>query len=125
MDVVKWRLKTFMDQHKISAYSLVKTSGLAPNTVYSATRGEQDQVRLSTLAGILKGLRELLGHDIDLREILVHEVLPEPKDDQSELLEMGGTELAEVLDDLEADVPENDIDAWLERFYHQAQGRTK
>lgn len=125
MDVVKWRLKEFLVRHNISVYELVRRSGLAPNTVYSASRGEQDQVRLSTIAGLLKGLRELLGRDVDLTEILVHEVLPAPKDDQSELIETSGSEPARQLEQLEQGMPEVEVDQWLARFFDQAKGYTK
>ena len=118
MDMVRWTLKDYLQSHNLSTYALVRSSGLAPNTVYSLARGEQNQIRLDTIAGVLGGLRELVGHEVALTDILVHEVRSDaPEDD---LHTSSTADLAATLEDLEHDLPEGEIDEWLETFYAAA-----
>lgn len=121
MDTVSWKLKDYLKTRNLTAYQLVRASNLAPNTVYSLARGEQNQVRLDTIAGVLSGLRQLTGDEVALTDILVHEVRPEPEeDDQKVLLASGTADLQTALDDLESDLPAEEVDAWLETFYAAA-----
>lgn len=117
MDTVNWRLKDYLAAHDLTAYQLVKASGLAPNTVYSLARGKQTQIRLETIAGVLGGLRQLTGSAVAITDILVHEIKPESEvDDEALLLASGTADLQAALDDLESDLPPGEVDAWLESF---------
>lgn len=78
MDTVRWKLKEYLAQHNLSAYALTKTARLSPNTVYTIARGDTNQVRLETLAGLLGGLRQLTGKEVQFSDVLEHEVVPEP-----------------------------------------------
>lgn len=121
MDIVEWRLKDYLKRHELTAYQLVRASNLAPNTVYSLARGQQNQVRLDTIAGVLRGLRELTGDEVALTDILIHEVQPEPEEDDQDLLLASGTaDLQAALDEIESDLPPGEVDAWLETFYKAA-----
>lgn len=121
MDTVHWKLKDYLKAHNLTAYQLVRASSLAPNTVYSLARGGQNQVRLDTIAGVLGGLRQLTGDEVTLTDILVHEIQPEPEEDDQELLLASGTDDLQVtLDDLESDAAPGAVDAWLETFYAAA-----
>lgn len=118
---MRWRLKDYLQEHDLTAYALVRASNLAPNTVYSLARGNQNQIRLDTIAGVLGGLRELTGKEVALTDILVHEIVREPEPDDHDLLLASGTaDLAEALDDLEKDLSPGEVDAWLETFYAEA-----
>lgn len=121
MDTVSWKLKDYLKTHNLTAYQLVRASNLAPNTVYSLARGEQNQVRLDTIAGVLSGLRQLTGDEVALTDILVHKVRPEPEEEDQEVLLTSGTaDLQTALDDLENDLPAEEVNAWLETFYAAA-----
>ncbi len=120
MDTVEWRLKDYLVAHDLTAYQLVKASSLAPNTVYSLARGKQTQVRLDTIAGVLGGLRQLTGSEVALTDILVHETKPEPEaGEQEELLASGTSGLAKALDDLERDIPPEELAAWHAAFENE------
>lgn len=85
MDNVRWKLKAYLDKHNLSAYALTKAADLAPNTVYTIARGNTNQVRLETLAGLLSGLRKLTGGPVTFEDLLEYESMPEPgpMDDES------------------------------------------
>ena len=72
MDAVKWKLKEYLDRHELSVYALTKTSDLSPNTVYTIARGDTNQVKLETLAGLFKGLRKLTGEEVSFEDVLEH-----------------------------------------------------
>lgn len=121
MDTVRWKLKDYLEQNDLSTYALVRASKLAPNTVYSLARGSTRHVRLDTIAGVLGGLRELTGHEVTLGDVLEHEVTVEPEGDDQELLLAAGTaDLQAALDELESDLPPEEVNAWLETFYAAA-----
>ncbi len=89
MDSVKWKLKEYLDSHKLTAYALTKSADLSPNTIYTIARGDTNQVRLETLASLLSGLRKLTGQEVSLGDVLEHEVIgestPKLKFDEQEL----------------------------------------
>ncbi len=126
MDTVRWKLRDFLEQNKLTTYALVRASDLAPNTVYSLARGATKHVRLDTIAGVLGGLRRLTGHEVGLSDILVHEIQPEPEEDDQDLLLASGTDdLQATLDDLESGAAPGAVDAWLETFYAAADNSAR
>ncbi len=107
MDSVKWKLKAYLEHHKLSAYALTKATDLSPNTVYTIARGDTNQVRLETLAGLLGGLRKLTGREVSLEDVLEHEYRPESEENalerehalwESALLEASGSPVHEPYD---------------------------
>lgn len=74
---VRWKVKEFLDERGLSAYKLTKRTELSPNAVYGITRGETNQVRLDTLAGLLSGLRDLTGEPVSLEDVLEVVEVPE------------------------------------------------
>lgn len=83
MDIVRWKLKEYLDRHDLSAYALTKTSELASNTIYTIVRGDTNQVRLETLAGLLSGLRKLTGEPVTFADVLEHVPASENEADTS------------------------------------------
>lgn len=102
VNTFRLRLKEFLEERGISVYSLIKASGLAPNTLYAIARGSSGNARLDTIAGILSGLRRLTGEDVSLADIVVEE--------------SAGTKALRAAPKKLESVPTSDDDEWLEAF---------
>lgn len=61
------------DSHNLTPYALVKESGLAANTVYAMSRGEQKQAALDTLDKTITALKTLTGVPVSVCDILEHQ----------------------------------------------------
>lgn len=70
--MMTWRLKEFLDSHNLTPYALVKESGLAANTVYAMSRGEQKQAALGTLDKTIAALKTLTGEPVSVCDLLEH-----------------------------------------------------
>lgn len=73
MAVVRWRLHSYLKEHKITAYALTKASGLTRSTTIYRLAKEQDgptRVDLPTLAAVIVGLRKLTGNEVRIEDIL-------------------------------------------------------
>ena len=70
--MIIWKLKSFLEQHNISAYALAKQVApkLASNTVYSLVRETPKRVDLESLELILIALKELTGKKVDIPHVL-------------------------------------------------------
>jgi DNA-binding Xre family transcriptional regulator len=75
-NTVRWKLKPFLERHRISANALVKQTRLSRNTVYPIVRGETKQVSFETLSSISNGLEALTGERVDIQDLLEIEHKP-------------------------------------------------
>ena len=76
VNTVRWKLKPFLERHRISANALVKQTRLSRNTVYPIVRGETRQVSFETLSTISSGLEALTGERVDIQDLLEIEHKP-------------------------------------------------
>lgn len=112
--VMKWLLRDFLDEHKLTPANLVKAAGTSPATIYGIARGEHERISLEVLDKVLWGLERLTGKTVELSDVLERD--PMPTDDQDTLLASGTSGLAEVLHDLERGVPPEELAAWHDAF---------
>ncbi len=68
--MVTWKLRAYLDAHKVSAYALTKVADLAPNTVYALARGDQGRVDLTVLDKVITGLEQLTGQTVTFNDLL-------------------------------------------------------
>lgn len=126
MDSVRWRLKAYLQEHDLTEEALAQVSNLSPRLVRALTVEEAGQVRLETLAGLLGGLRALTGSEVALSDVLAYSTDDTTVDDATvndttvdnaeDVLLSGTADLQWSLDDLERDLPPDEIDAWLGAF---------
>ena len=67
--MVTWKLKTYLNEHKVSAYALAKAADVAPNTVYALARGDQGRVDLEVLDKVLTALDKLTGKRVSVCDL--------------------------------------------------------
>lgn len=70
---IRWKLRPLLERHGVSAYRLVKESGLAPATVYAIARGETRNLNADTVDRLLSALHRLIGTEIQLGDLVVYE----------------------------------------------------
>jgi DNA-binding Xre family transcriptional regulator len=68
--MAKWKLREYLNQHKLSAYSLVQEAELAPNTVYALARGDQKRIDLGVLDKVMAALDNLTGEQVTYDDLL-------------------------------------------------------
>ncbi len=71
--MVKWRLREYLDENKLSAYALTKSAELAPNTVYALARGDQGRLDLEVLDKVMAALDGLTGKRVSVCDLLERE----------------------------------------------------
>lgn len=81
--MVTWKLRDYLDAHEVSAYALLKTTDLAPSTVYALARGDQRRVDLAVLDKVITGLGQLTGKQVKFDDLLEHEPEPEKMDGET------------------------------------------
>lgn len=67
---MKWKLRAYLDAHKLTPYRLWKESGLARQTVYTLAHDKGDRVDLATLGTVLHTLEKLTGKRVELPDVL-------------------------------------------------------
>jgi DNA-binding Xre family transcriptional regulator len=70
---MRWKLKELLDRENVTAYQLVKQSGLSTNTIYPLTRGEAKRVSLETLQTIVEALDGLTSKRVSVCDLLERE----------------------------------------------------
>ena len=70
---VRWTVRPLLDRHALSAYRLMKETGLARGTVYRLVNGETNTLNAETLDKVMTALRHLTGEDIQIDDLLVYE----------------------------------------------------
>ena len=71
--MVTWKLREYLDRHKVSAYAITKSTDLAPSTVYALARGDQGRVDLEVLDKVLTALDSLTGKRVSVCDLLERE----------------------------------------------------
>ncbi len=67
---VRWKVKSILDSHGLTAYRLMKESGLAQGTVYRLVRGDTSTVNAETIDRVVTSLRRLTGRTIEIADLL-------------------------------------------------------
>ena len=56
---IRWKIQEYLEQHGITAYRLMKHSGLTQGTVYRLANNEIGGLNSDTLNAVMRSLREL------------------------------------------------------------------
>lgn len=70
---VHWTVKPLLERHNITAYRLMKESGLAQGTVYRLVNGDTTNLNAETLDRVMTTLRRLTGEQIEISDLLRYE----------------------------------------------------
>jgi DNA-binding Xre family transcriptional regulator len=68
--IVKWKIKTLLEQHNITPYRLWKESGLAQKTVYTLSHDKGERADLRTLGTLVDTLEKLTGATVTPNDLL-------------------------------------------------------
>ena len=82
---VKWQLRRFLEQERITVYAVWKASGVSKSTLYAITNGHMEGVQFDTLAKLLTGIEQLRQRPVTLEEIL--EVIRDDPEESASRLE--------------------------------------
>lgn len=74
---VKWKVRHFLERRGITAYRLMKESGLAQGTVYRLVNGDTRSLNTDTLDRVMSALRRLTGHEVEIADLLEYEAQDE------------------------------------------------
>jgi DNA-binding Xre family transcriptional regulator len=69
----RWKLKEFLDTHKITVYRLSQAtgSGIARNSLYNLVQDEPPKrLEIKTLDVLIPALRQLTGRDVQVDDLL-------------------------------------------------------
>lgn len=67
---MKWKIKSYLEAHKLTAYRIWKESGLAQRTVYTLASDKGDRADLGTLGTLLETLERLTGETLTPNDLL-------------------------------------------------------
>jgi DNA-binding Xre family transcriptional regulator len=67
---IRWKLKEVLEQNRLTAYQLMKETGLAGSTIYRITGGKTEGVQGKVLDRILTALHVLTGRAFDVGDVL-------------------------------------------------------
>jgi DNA-binding Xre family transcriptional regulator len=70
---VHWTVRPLLERHGISAYRLMKESGLAQGTVYRLVRGDTRSLNADTLDRVMTALRNLTKEKVEVGDLLQYE----------------------------------------------------
>ena len=117
--MIKWKLKDYLDTHDITAYKLIRRSGLASNTVYEMARGESESASLKTLETVIKTLSEMTREQVSLTDVVeIVEDEPTSKlEDKPQEEVKGWRSLIGLFDDLDSP---GDISANVDKYLGEA-----
>lgn len=124
MAELRWDLERVLEAHGVTRYELAQNMGGNFKTRLTSLYRTKNQRRvdLAVMSEIVGALRRITGEEVTPNDLL--EYVPDPEhpqeDDQDLLLASGTADLSEALDDLEQDLPPDEVDAWLETFYAEA-----
>lgn len=92
MAMVVWKLKEFMDEHKLSPKTVEKAAEIGENSIYRVLRGNGVMlVDRRTLAAIIRGLRKLTGKSVEVADLLVYSEEAKPAPFQRTYADTGRT----------------------------------
>jgi hypothetical protein len=117
MDHTHWKLREYLDAHKLTALTVEQEAGLGQHSIYRLLKaGGPALVNRKTLSGLISALRTLTGLPVSVADLLEYQEPPQP---MPMLPVDGATLLANQLDQLEANWPERD--AWLQGMAENAE----
>ena len=67
---VRWKVREFLEEHNLTPYRLMVSSGLAKGTVYRLVNDNSTGISPETLNSILSALTELTGQPVGITEVL-------------------------------------------------------
>ena len=67
---IRWKLKELLEESGVTAYQLMKESGVAGSTIYRLTGGKTEGVQGKVLDSILTALHTLTGKTFDVGDVL-------------------------------------------------------
>jgi DNA-binding Xre family transcriptional regulator len=123
-NMIRLNINSYLEQQNITAYRLIKESGLAPNTVYTLARTPAKRIDLDTLESIVKALTRLTGQPVTPNDLLEVIDEPEPLEPEAETrawMDNSVSDMAARLADIEKDVPPEQQAAWLEANHKAAK----
>jgi DNA-binding Xre family transcriptional regulator len=111
---VRWKVKEVLNSYDITPYRLVKASGLAQATIYRLVNDDTTGLSTETLTVLLGTLRELTGEALGVADLLSYEEIRE--DETKAWTDASLEDLSKELEELEADIPKKELDAWFRAF---------
>jgi len=69
---VRWTVRPLLERHGITAYRLMKESGLAQGTVYRLVNGDSRSLNADTLDRLMGALRRLTREQIEISDLLTY-----------------------------------------------------
>ncbi len=117
--VLKWKLGNLLAQENATVYALNQRlveagRGVSRTTLYRLANEQPERIDLEVAGRVLWGLEQLTGKHYTVSDLL--EYAPEVFGDEQALLDLGTADLADALDELEADLLPQVRKAWLEAF---------
>jgi DNA-binding Xre family transcriptional regulator len=70
---MKWKLKSYLDEHDLTPHQLALEAKLSVNTVYPMARGRAERVSLRTLDKVAAALDKLTGQRVSMCDLLERE----------------------------------------------------
>jgi DNA-binding Xre family transcriptional regulator len=70
---MKWKLKSYLEEHDLTPHQLALESKLSVNTIYPMARGKAERVSLQTLDKVAAALDELTGQRVSVCDLLERE----------------------------------------------------
>ncbi len=67
---MEWKLRKYLDDHKLTPHQLALEAKLSVNTVYPMARGQAERISLKTMDRVITALRNLTGKHVDIGDLL-------------------------------------------------------
>jgi DNA-binding Xre family transcriptional regulator len=122
--MIRLNINSYLEQQNITAYRLIKESGLAPNTVYTLARTPAKRIDLDTLESIVKALTRLTGKPVTPNDLLEVIEEPEPLEEtipEEAWLSDSAASLKTALVQIEANEDPAQVRQWVTAFQQVAQ----
>ncbi len=68
--LVRWKVKEYLESNGVTAYALMKASGISQATVYAITQGKKTGVDFTTLGAVIAGLEKITKKTVELADVL-------------------------------------------------------
>ena len=67
---IRWKIKEYLEERKITGYRFMKASGLPKRTAYRVVNGDARNLNVDTLDATIRALRELTGESVEPNDIM-------------------------------------------------------
>ncbi len=111
-----WKLPKYLDNHGVTRYQLMTELGDGRGRVAYEWKELPKRLDTEAFERVLGALEKLTGEPVTLTDLLEYVPEPEVQNDEQALLDTSTADLADTLDALEADLPPEEREAWLEAF---------